>query len=132
MIERLRLIFKLVVYWSIGIVIFLGGTFYGRWLENKCWEIALAEVSQEYEQLLILERIIKLESGGKHEGIWGADGERGVLQFKKATFEFLKDKAGMPELKWERQADQILLCNWAIRNGYAEHWSTFSKAKGGD
>lgn len=129
MVESLRLMFKLVVYWSIGIVIFLGGTFYGRWLENNCWKIALQDVSQEYEQLLLLERIIKLESGGKHEEVWGADGERGILQFKKSTFEFLKDRANMPNLNWESALDQIILANWSIRNGYAHYWSVYERAK---
>lgn len=127
----------LIILWVIIWCIFMTGVqigiLHGRKMERNCWEIALNEVNQEYEQLLILERIIRLESGGRHEGIWGADGERGVLQFKRATFEFLKDKAGMPDLKWERQIDQIILCNYAIRNGYAEkHWTTYSKAKEGN
>jgi hypothetical protein len=126
MIERLRLIFRLVVYWSLATVIFLAGTFHGRRLERVCWENALQEVSQEYEQLLLLEKIIRLESGGKHENVWGADGERGILQFKKSTFEWMANLSGMKDLRWERQIDQIRLCNWAIRNGYAsKHWSTY-------
>ena len=127
--ERLKFIFKLVVYWSIGIVVFLGGTFYGRRLERVCWEQALKEVSQEYQTLDILERIIRLESGGKHN-VFGADDEFGIVQFKVGTFYFLAEKSGMENLDYYNQLDQIKLCNWAIRNGYANYWTTLERAKG--
>lgn len=126
--ERLRFIFKLVICWSIGIVVFLGGIFYGRWLERVCWETALVEVNQEYQTLAILERIIKLESGGKHNA-FGADGEFGIVQFKMETFYFLAEKAGLENPDWKDQIQQIVLLNWAIRNGYVvRHWATFEKA----
>jgi hypothetical protein len=120
--ERLKFIFKLVVYWSIGIVAFLGGTFYGRWLERNCWETVLEEVQREYQTLEILEKIIKAESGGRHNS-FGVDGEKGVAQFKESTFYWMAEKAGLGNPNWNDQVQQIVLLNWAIRNGYAaRHW----------
>lgn len=124
--ERLRLIFKLVVYWSIGIVIFLAGTFYGRKLERVCWEQALVEVSQEYQTLDTLEKIIVAESSGRHEGIYGRAGEYGLAQFTPGTFFWLADKMGLESPDWKSWEDQVVILNWAIRNGYAsKHWSTY-------
>jgi len=126
--ERAGLIFELVIHWSLVVLIFLAGTFYGRRLERVCWEKALAEVSQEYERLIILEKIIRAESSGRHQ-VWGANGEFGICQFKPETFFFLAEKAGLPNPDWQNQAQQIALLNWSIRNGFGNHWSTFEKAK---
>ena len=125
-IERLKLIFKLVVYWSIGIVVFLGGTFYGRWLERVCWEQALNEVSTEYQTLDILEGIIVAESSGRHD-VWGKDGERGICQFKKSTFYWMAEKARLENPDWKDQTQQIYLLNFAIRNGWGKLWTTYPK-----
>jgi len=130
MIERLRLIFRFVLYWGIAIVIFLAGTFHGRALERSCWEIALSEVSQEYPQLLLLEKIIEAESGGKHEGVYGRNSEYGLAQFTPQTFFWLAEKMGVENPDWKDWGQQIAVLNFAIRNGYAEkHWSTFDRAK---
>jgi len=129
--ERLKLIFKLVVYWSIGIVIFLAGTFHGRWLERACWETALQEVGEEYKTLDTLEKIILAESNAKHKNVWGQNGEYGICQMKKGTFFWLAEKSHLFDYDrppdWKSQEDQIRLLNWSIRNGYANHWSTFRK-----
>lgn len=121
-------IIKLVVFWSLAIILIQVGIWHGRKITNEAWEAALTEISQEYERLIILEKIIRLESSGKHQ-VWGANGEFGICQFKPETFFFLAEKAGLPDPDWQNQAQQIALLNWSIRNGFGNHWSTFEKAK---
>jgi len=121
---------KIVAVWVIAIILIQIGILHGRRIERECWENALKEVSKEYQTLDTLERIIIAESSGKHKGIWGQDGEFGICQFKKQTFFFLADKAGLPNPDWKDQSQQVALLNWSIRNGFANHWSTFEKMKG--
>jgi len=127
-------IMKLVLLWiPLAIVLVQIGIFHGRKLERNCWENALEEVNHEYEQLLLLERIIKLESNGKHEGIWGDNGRSyGLAQFSADTFFWLAEKMGLENPDWTSWQDQIVVLNYAVRSGFGKHWSTFEKAKGND
>lgn len=114
-------IILLVIIWCI----FMTGVQRGIWAERNRWENALREVSQEIETLQILETIIRRESNGRHN-VWGADKEFGLAQFKRQTFFFLAEKMGLENPDWKDALQQILVCNWAIRNGYAKkHWSTY-------
>jgi len=105
------------------------GIIKGRQTEKREWEKSLQEISREYEQLLLLERIIKLESAGRHD-IWGDEGKSyGLCQFSEQTFIWMVEKSGIKGLKWEDDYSQLVLLRWAIENGYGKHWSTYSKAK---
>ncbi len=74
--------------------------------------------------------ISECESGGKHTGVYGRQGEYGVVQFKRATFDWMKKLANMPDLKWTSREDQLTLLGWAIEHGRAQqHWKRcFAKA----
>lgn len=69
--------------------------------------------------------ILKCESNFVHEGKWGKAGEYGWAQFKKGTFNWMKELAGMPMLKWKSQTDQLCLLRWALRNNLGSHWSCY-------
>lgn len=82
--------------------------------------------SRHHEE--VLREIRELESsGGKN--LYGRDGEFGDFQFKKSTFNWMKKLAKMPWLEWKDQRDQVTLADWAIRNGYESHWSTYKRAE---
>ena len=56
----------------------------------------------------MLEYVIMCESSGRHEGIWGAEQEYGILQWKKETWNYLSEKYSY-EGEWKNEQDQILL-----------------------
>jgi len=93
--------------------------------ERQFLEVILRNLDGELKTLQNLERVIVLESEGKHKGVWGKDEEFGIVQFKKETFVWLAEKAGVKGADWKNQVDQVKLANWAIRNGYGSLWSTF-------
>lgn len=117
------------------------GIKHGKNLEKDFWKPILSDVIIEFgnlkevqkdvkkeERILkILETIIIKESNSKHKDIWGKDGEYGIVQFKEKTFYWLAKKAGIENPDWKNQIQQIQLLNWALRNGYGEHWSTYKK-----
>lgn len=127
-----------VVLLIIEVAIFFTGFVRGtHWASKRIYEVldeATEEINKEQETLEILENIIKAESGGKHEGVWGDEGKSyGIVQFSKNTFEFLSEKSGIENLEWKNEYDQIVLLRWAIMNDFGSHWSTYEKAKkGGD
>lgn len=91
--------------------------------------VAIKNMNSEelYHQALIQE-IIQLESsGGRY--LHGLDGEYGPAQFKEETFNWMKKLSGMDWLEWTEYDDQIVLLDWALRNGYQSHWTTFKKAE---
>jgi hypothetical protein len=72
--------------------------------------------------------IIECESSGRHDVV-GDDGSSiGIAQYKKATFELFKRKAGMPHLKWKNPIHQMRLMIWMVDNGYIKHWSALKSA----
>ena len=123
---------KLFVSFLSMIVFFFVGLESGI-LVQKRNELETAQIaSTVVEELKILdtiERVIIAESGGKHQNVWGANGEYGVCQMKRQTFYWLAKKAGLNDPDWKNQIHQIYLLRWAIKNGYASHWSTFSKVR---
>ena len=73
-------------------------------------------------------KITTCESGNRHydkngEIIKGQNGERGIAQFKEATFYWMADMAKLENPEWENETQQIWLLNWAIENGYESHWT---------
>jgi hypothetical protein len=74
-------------------------------------------------------QILACESGVRHDGVWGDGGKSyGIAQFQHATFKWMRDQSGRPELKWMSQADQLWLLDWALRRGYGRYWTCYGKA----
>jgi hypothetical protein len=71
--------------------------------------------------------MIDCESSGRYNAV-GDDGKSfGIAQFQKATFNMLKAKAHMPELRWKNPIHQMRLMVWAVDHGYGHHWTCYSK-----
>jgi len=54
----------------------------------------------------MLDWVIMCESSGRHEGIWGRQGEYGILQFKQKSFYWLSKKYNFTG-DWKSKEDQI-------------------------
>ena len=73
-------------------------------------------------------KILNCESGLKHHNIWGDHHKAyGIAQFHLRTFNYLKNKANQPKLKWKSYKDQLWLFDWSLRNGYAKNWTCYRK-----
>ena len=88
---------------------------------------ALLPVSPiEFPKIQVLaSKIMDCESGDRHEGIWGKAGEYGIAQFKKNTFYWMSGLAGLKNPDWKNREQQIWLLEWALKNGYEEHWTCY-------
>jgi hypothetical protein len=75
----------------------------------------------------VMEEVTTCESGGDHSQR-NPSGAFGIAQFKKKTFNWMKQMAGKPELNWTNENDQLWLLAWAIRNGYGKHWECYDRA----
>ncbi|TAN59830.1 hypothetical protein EPN18_09755 [bacterium] len=143
LVSRLPRIIEMVMTVFIGGVICLQiGILHGRALEradiaeetaalNAAVDSLEAEVQKLKTEKTVAE-IIKCESGGRHEGVWGDGGKSyGIAQFQRQTFRELALKADMPHLRWTSRADQIELLRWAVDNGYGPRWSCYEEATRG-
>lgn len=92
-------------------------------------EIRAAALEKEIETHEIVLQIIGCESDFRHINVWG-DGKTsyGIGQYKRKTFYWLAEKAGMTNLNWKDRQHQITLMKWAVEHGYAELWSCYNKA----
>jgi hypothetical protein len=71
--------------------------------------------------------LIECESSGRYNVI-GDDGSSvGIAQFQKATFNEMKAKAGMPNLRWKNPVHQMRLMIWMVDNGYGKRWTCYRK-----
>lgn len=78
--------------------------------------------SKELIVTSVVKSITFCESSDKHNR-WGDSGKAyGIAQFHKGTFNWMAKLSGHPEYQWKNKADQIALLDWAIRNGYGNHW----------
>jgi len=69
--------------------------------------------------------VIECESSGRTT-VYGDDGDAfGILQFHQKTFNWLKKKSGMKNLKRSSPIDQIKLFQWAVRHGYGGLWTCY-------
>ena len=71
-------------------------------------------------------RIVALESSYKVDAVGDHGLAYGPAQFHEATFNWLKKKSRFYWLDYHNAADQLLLLNWALNNGYCHQWSTCS------
>ena len=69
--------------------------------------------------------IIKCESGGKHDNVWGKAGEYGIAQFKSQTFYSFARQARLQNADWKNKEDQLYLLEWALKNNLGFHWTCF-------
>ena len=74
---------------------------------------------------LMLNWVINCESSGRHEGVWGNQGEYGILQFKEKTFYWLSEKYDFIG-DWKNQDDQIILF-MLTSDKDKEHWTCWRK-----
>lgn len=79
------------------------------------------------EQIVSCESSFKINAVGDHGLAYGP------AQFHKETFyrikqDAIKKGAKLYYLDYHNPADQLLLLNWALNNGYGSEWSTYKKA----
>lgn len=82
---------------------------------------ASSSVDQE-----MLDYVIMCESSGRHEGIWGRDGEYGILQWKQETWDYLSEELNY-QGDWQNRDDQIDFFLIAVQEGYGGYWTCFRK-----
>ena len=119
------------------------GLYQGRKLEAEKWQRELAIRSAQIEHLKkrvrklekelkvkkLIKKIVQCESSGRHS-VWGDGGRSyGIAQFQRRTFEWLKAKAGMRWLNWKNKEHQLILLEWALRNGYGRLWTCYHRVK---
>jgi len=80
----------------------------------------------------ILNKIIEKESKWQHD-LWGDSEYKypayGIAQFQRRTFYWLEEKAGFSNMDWKNPIHQLVMLDWALRNGYGHLWSTYNEAK---
>lgn len=91
--------------------------------------LAVTASSTPDEQAM-LDAVIMCESSGRHENIWGRDGEYGILQFKEATFYSLAEKYNFVG-NWQDKDDQIALFLLTSPEDKERHWTCVRLWKAG-
>ena len=94
--------------------------------ENKLLVDSLQKSIQHLEEELkyeeIVQKIIACESSHRYD-VWGDGGlSFGPAQFQYKTFQWMKQQAGKPYLRWKNPKHQIYLLKWALQNGHERHW----------
>jgi hypothetical protein len=78
---------------------------------------------------LLCKEIINLESGGRHDGVWGDDGKSyGECQWQEHSFNYYKRLYGMLKAEWKNRYDQTQLMVRCLRDGYGYEWTTYKTA----
>lgn len=97
-----------------------------------CILIAVRMHDAKADSLPLAVQVIACESAGRmvcnnHE----PDGKRscGIAQFQRPTFNWMRHKAGVDTLDYNDPLHQIALLNWALENGYGNHWTCYRKIK---
>ncbi len=128
----MKIIVEHLFLFIIGLIIASGLWFYG----NKCIKQKPElnkliqqeqELSVSIEHLLIVRGLILCESSWNKDAIGDNGRSFGLGQFQQKTFDWLKKKANMPNLKWKDAHDQIILLIWAVENDYTNLWSCSRK-----
>jgi hypothetical protein len=88
------------------------------------WEVNVTPLDN------LIYQVGRCESGNNQNVRPGDNGmAHGRFQFHTKTFNWLKGKAGMPELNIKSERDQEILTRWAFQNGYSSHWTCYHKVK---
>ena len=75
----------------------------------------------------ILVEVSRCESNFNNLAVGDHGKARGLFQFWRGTFDTFKEEAGMPQLEYTNENDQIKLAAWAFANQKQSHWTCFSK-----
>jgi len=79
-----------------------------------------------FTEIEMLKYVVMCESSNRHEGIWGKQGEYGILQFKEETFNWLSEKYNFKG-EWKNKDDQLALFLLTSEEEKYQHWSCFRK-----
>ena len=71
--------------------------------------------------------IVDCESSGRYNAVGDKGKSVGIVQFQKATFNWMKKAAGHPEYQWKNPIQQMRLMMWAIDNGYGNNWTCYKR-----
>lgn len=83
-------------------------------------------ITLTYEQY----RVLKCESGLKHEGVIGDSGASvGIAQFQQPTFDEFSKKYNL-KLDINNPKDQIILMKRMFDDGFAERWTCYRIIRG--
>mgnify|MGYP007044063031 CR=1 FL=1 len=98
-------------------------------LVARSWGNEPQKVWNNHEE--VLHQILILESGNRNVpcGYSTTCTEIGIAQFKPSTWTYFQRKSGMHFLSIYEADDQIAMLNWALLNGYGNHWTTYRKAQ---
>ena len=104
--------------------------------EVKTNRLLIVELDQRIEELtkeLTIRQhaleIIVCESSMQHDVYGDGDKSFGWAQFQKRTFEWMAQKAGFEKLQWKNPYHQLILLEWALKNGHGPHWTCYNKLK---
>lgn len=93
--------------------------------------ISYSPTSKAADATLMI-NIIECESSGRYNAV-GYDGVSvGIAQFQKSTFDEMKAKARMPNLRWKNPIHQLRLMVWMLDHGHGNRWTCFRKLKSGE
>ncbi len=120
-------------------IVFLFGVMAGYFWQHYHQNLLVKELKQEIRDnreiintiqekanlLYQTQRIIMCESGWRHDAVGDGGKARGIAQFHLATFNRMKRLAAQPQLQWRNPAHQVWLLQWALTNGYGDHWSCY-------
>jgi len=122
--KREKRIIKIVVVWTVAIILIQIGILHGRKVERAEWQ-GRQQIEADILFVRFLGEIIQRESSGKHDGIWGDEGKSyGIAQFQERTFYWLAEKASLQDPDWKDESQQITLLAWAVKNGYGGLWTS--------
>ncbi len=92
---------------------------------NSLWPISPVYIPYTAIHSTLIDCLIKYESGGRINAV-GKANEKGILQFKDATFKmFCVDKYGLGKNIWNPLTQRQCADNM-IGDGLSFHWSTLS------
>jgi hypothetical protein len=69
--------------------------------------------------------VIDCESSGRHNAVGDGGKSVGIVQFQKATFNWMKKAAGKPNWSWKNPIHQLRLMVWAVDHGYGDQWTCY-------
>lgn len=78
---------------------------------------------------VLIDCLIKHESGGRADAVGDKGKARNVLQFWESTFNQYKSKYNMGYLSWDNAQDQMLLADLMLEKNFQNinHWSVKDK-----
>lgn len=69
--------------------------------------------------------VVECESGGRYDAVGDGGKSHGIVQFQKATFNWMKKAAGHPNWSYKNPVHQLRLMVWAVDHGYGRQWTCY-------